>query len=62
MHGNISEWCWDRYADYPDVPATDPTGPATGEERVVRGGCWANFGPKCRAANRESQNRPRPWT
>jgi formylglycine-generating enzyme required for sulfatase activity len=56
MHGNISEWCWDRYADYADAPATDPTGPASGEERVVRGGCWANFGPKCRAANRESQN------
>jgi formylglycine-generating enzyme required for sulfatase activity len=42
MLGNVWEWTWDWYAPYPDRPATDPTGPPTGEERVLRGGSW-NF-------------------
>ncbi|MFH2052177.1 MAG: formylglycine-generating enzyme family protein [bacterium] len=53
MHGNINEWCWDWYGDYPAGSVNDPRGPDTGQVKVHRGGCWANFAAKCRSANRE---------
>ena len=43
MQGNVWEWVNDWYYYlYPPGPATDPTGPATGTSRVVRGGAWDN--------------------
>lgn len=35
---NVSEWCADWYGEYPKEPVTDPTGPASGTERVLRSG------------------------
>ncbi len=32
------EWVADWYGPYPDAPQVDPTGPLTGDTRVVRGG------------------------
>ena len=51
MHGNVWEWCGDWYGNY-GGNATDPTGPASGSYRVLRGGCWLNFARDCRSANR----------
>ena len=40
MYGNVSEWCQDWYGKYPSGSVTDPTGPPSGSERIVRGGAW----------------------
>jgi formylglycine-generating enzyme required for sulfatase activity len=40
MLGNVYEWVEDWYGVYPGGLATDPTGPATGTFRVMRGGSW----------------------
>ena len=52
MHGNVTEWCWDRYELYPTEPVTDPTGPETGRYRVGRGGSWRSTARACRSAFR----------
>ncbi len=46
LTGNVWEWCWDVFARYPEGPATDPTGPATGTFRVNRGGSWSETEPR----------------
>ena len=55
VHGNVSEWCWDRYGAYPQQPQTDPAGPENGATRVCRGGGWNDFAKHLRSAYRSSQ-------
>ncbi|MEK6222876.1 MAG: formylglycine-generating enzyme family protein [Chloroflexota bacterium] len=40
MAGGISEWVQDWYGPYPADTQTNPTGPASGDKRVTRGGNW----------------------
>jgi formylglycine-generating enzyme required for sulfatase activity len=42
VHGNVWEWTQDRFSPggYSAQPQTDPTGPARGTQRTVRGGSW----------------------
>jgi formylglycine-generating enzyme required for sulfatase activity len=50
---NNSQWTRDWYGAYPGGAVTDPTGVATGERRVFRGGCWAFPARVCRSAIRD---------
>ena len=59
MHGNVWEWVQDYFSDkyYADSPPVDPKGPASGGDRVLRGGGWTNDPGDCRAARR-NRNTP----
>lgn len=60
--GNVWEWCADRFDPgyYRSSPVSDPTGPDTGESRVLRGGsylCHISYCNRYRNSAR-SQNTP----
>ncbi len=53
VHGNVWEWCWDRYGAYPTGTATNYTGPGVGASRIMRSGSWwFSLAQNCRSANR----------
>jgi formylglycine-generating enzyme required for sulfatase activity len=62
MHGNVWEWCWDRYYDYPSTPQTDPIGGTTSYLHIFRGGGACNDSltggvyEQCRSAARGLAN------
>ena len=53
MCGNVWEWCWDKYADYPSAEVRDPRMSPDGiTDRVNRGGAYFQAGSEGRSANR----------
>ena len=52
MLGNVCEWCQDFYGPYSSESVTNPTGPATGSTRALRGGAWRGNPSFCRASQR----------
>jgi len=54
MAGNVWEWCQDWYGSYPTGSVINPLGPATGTNRVFRGGALNSIGADCRSAQRDS--------
>ncbi|MGD9781611.1 MAG: M14 family zinc carboxypeptidase [Kiritimatiellia bacterium] len=52
--GNAAEWCWDWSGSYTNRTGANPTGPATGTVRAVRGGSWSNAAAGLRCAARSA--------
>jgi len=52
--GNAWEWNEDWYGPISQAGITDPTGPAIGTVRLLRGGCWEDGTGNCRASMRYS--------
>jgi len=53
MAGNVDAWCWDWYGT-PYAGGADPRGPASGTNRVMRGGDWQSGADVARCANRSN--------
>ena len=60
MHGNVFEWCLDKYGEYPSSSVTDPLN-TEGTKHSVRGGDWDAGGVGCRASYRDLSNPDGAW-
>lgn len=52
MHGNVWEWCQDKYGSYPKESVTDPIDTSSVAWRVRRSGGGSLSASKCRSASR----------
>ena len=61
MGGNVAEWCGDWYGLYTSDTATDPHGPDTGKEKVIRGGSFLAGIDALMAQYRDKAGRYSAW-
>jgi formylglycine-generating enzyme required for sulfatase activity len=47
----VNDWYGQKY--YQSSPSQDPSGPASGQQRVQRGGSWINYSRFVRVSNRK---------
>ena len=52
MHGNVQEYCLDKFGDYHHDAVEDPKGSKTGQERIIRGSAVTYAKNTCRSAYR----------
>lgn len=59
MSGNVYEWCSDYSTEWPKPYASEnaanPTGPDSGEWRIIRGGAWNSGWESLRSAHRYTE-------
>lgn len=53
IYGNVWEWVQDWCEDLPKGDVRDYHGPASGTDRVLRGGCWCHSAKDCRSGERD---------
>lgn len=56
MSGNLWECCWDWHSSsyYSSSPSNNPKGPASGSNRLMRGGAYGDPASRCRVSYRSS--------
>ena len=54
MSGNVSEWVGDWFGDYSPGTESNPLGPSTGKEKMIKGCSWFFHPTYCRGALRAS--------
>lgn len=52
MSGNVAEWCQDWVEEYSDAEQTNPRGPKSGENRILRGGHYNSTSAACTVYDR----------